>query len=414
MTLKHRQHPQRQLQPESFNMVVVAGRISDYGGGEKYINKLNSLLLDDSASRIHIIYGTDERGAKTREEPVGKGVIVHHPLYVPEKKQASSYVSRSLRYGREIARICGSEDVDLVHIHFSPFNPISLSSAFLSRLNRVPVMLTHHRDVHSFGLSLKTLAMRPITAVTERIVDKCTGVSLAACGIFKGKSEVIGSVVDTDFFRPDHPDINSKGFVERNGLDGKFVVVVPARFEEKKGQMHLLEAVPLVLRESGGKCNPAVVLAGFHKDHDFVKSLRDYARVQGLEDNVRILDLLPQDEVRNMLAASNCFCLPSDTEALPLSIIEASAMGKPVIVTRVGGCPEAVVEQAAGNKATGIIVEPRSPAQLAHAILTLWQRPELAHEMGDNGRDFSVNTYSAEKFLGRVKGFYYDLISGRK
>lgn len=395
-------------------MIVVAGRISDYGGGERYIRKLNSLLLDDSASRIHVIYGTEDRKAKGYEEPVGKGVIVHHPLYVPEVKQASSYVSRSLRYGRELVKICGSEDVDLVHIHFSPFNPISMSSAFLSRLNRVPVMLTHHRDVHSFGLSLKTLAIHPITAVTERIVDKCTGVSLAACSIFKGKSEVIGSVVDTDFFRPDHPDIDSKGFIERNGLEGKFVVVVPARFEEKKGQMHLLKAVPLVLRESGGECNPCVVLAGLHKDHDFVKSLRDYARVHGLEDNVRILDLLPQDEVRNMLAASNCFCLPSDTEALPLSIIEASAMAKPIIATRVGGNPEAVVEADPGKKATGILVDPQNPAQLALAILTLWQNPELAGQMSENGRDFAVNTYSHEIFLGRVKGFYYDIMHNRR
>ncbi|MFH1789234.1 MAG: glycosyltransferase family 4 protein [Candidatus Altiarchaeota archaeon] len=414
MVLRHRHHAQSQAQSESFNIVVIAGRISEYGGGERYINKLNSLLLDDSASRIHVIYGTDERGAKSREEPVGKGVIVHHPLYVSEASQASSYVSRSLHYGRELARICGSEDVDLVHIHFSPFNPISLSSALLSRFNRVPVMLTHHRDVRSFGFSLKSLAMRPIAAATTRVANKCTGVSIAACDVFRGHGEVIGSFVDTEFFRPDNPGINAKEFAEAHSLGGKFVVAVPARFEEKKGQMHLLKALPLVKRESGGRCDPCVVLAGLHKDSGFVESLQDYTRAQNLEGNVRILDMLPPEGVRDMLAASNCFCLPSDTEALPLSIIEASAMAKPVIATRVGGSPEAVVEEGPGKKATGILVEPQNPAQLAHAILVLWQNPGLASQLGVNGRGFAVNDYSPDNFLRRVKGFYYELISGRR
>jgi glycosyltransferase involved in cell wall biosynthesis len=418
MTLRQRRAtPERdgvvQRQPESFNIVELVGRIGEYGGGERYVRQLNRLLLDDTASRVHIIYGTGERGARSFEERVGRGVIVHHPLYVPEEAQSSKYISRSLRYGRELLRVCRAEDVDLVHIHFSPFNPISMYSAFLSKLNCVPVILTQHRDVRSFGLSLKTLAMHPIAAVTNRLADKCTGVSLAACAIFKGRWEVIGSVVDTEFFRPDHPDINAEGFIEANKLAGKFVVAVPARFEEGKGQMDLLQALPIVKKKSSGECDPVVVLAGLHNDPAFVSMLRRYATKNGLEDNVRILDLLSQGGVRDMLAASNVFCLPSHTEALPMSIIEASAMAKPVIATRVGGIPEAVVEDETGRNATGLLVDPKNPEQLADAIIALWRNPELAAVMSVNGREFAVNTFSPQQFINRVKGFYYELVSRR-
>jgi len=88
-------------------------------------------------------------------------------------------------------------------------------------------------------------------------------------------------------------------------------------------------------------------------------------RVQlGLGDRFRFLGF--RDDVHDLLAASDVFCLASRNEGLPVALMEAYALGLPVIATRVGGLPD-VIEDGR----SGLLVDPEDPGALARAILAL-------------------------------------------
>ena len=92
----------------------------------------------------------------------------------------------------------------------------------------------------------------------------------------------------------------------------------------------------------------------------------------------------------------NCYCfvLPSLSEGLPRVLIEAQALGKPVIATRVGGIPELISENE-----NGFLVEPKNSEQLAGKIKRLLENPQLSREMGERGKQFARDNFSNKKYI---------------
>ncbi len=108
-----------------------------------------------------------------------------------------------------------------------------------------------------------------------------------------------------------------------------------------------------------------------------------------LTDRVFLLGFLP--EARQYLKAFDIFILPSRTEALPYTILEAGLAELPIIATKVGGLPEIVDHQT-----NGILVEPENIDELKKAIEELMTNPDLSQKLGQNlsvkiSKDFSLN-----------------------
>jgi colanic acid/amylovoran biosynthesis glycosyltransferase len=101
----------------------------------------------------------------------------------------------------------------------------------------------------------------------------------------------------------------------------------------------------------------------------------------GLDDEVRLLGAVGEDEVRNELQKANLFALASHEEALGVATMEAMAMSLPVVVTGVGGVPELV-----GDGVEGLLVPARAPRAMAEAIARVMHDPALAVRMGRAGR----------------------------
>jgi L-malate glycosyltransferase len=100
-----------------------------------------------------------------------------------------------------------------------------------------------------------------------------------------------------------------------------------------------------------------------------------------------------------ILAKSDIFLLPSDTEGLPLSIIEAMGVGLPSIVTNVGGIPELIV-----NEETGLLIAKDSLEELVASIIRLVENQGLREQMGKAARSLYETTYTKKAFLEGVAG----------
>jgi len=87
----------------------------------------------------------------------------------------------------------------------------------------------------------------------------------------------------------------------------------------------------------------------------------------------------------DLMGAADAVCLASDAEGVPMAILEAMALGRPVVATDVGGVSEAVE-----SGVTGLLVPPNRPAQLAAAFEQLVFDPELRERLGAAGRQWAT------------------------
>jgi len=110
-------------------------------------------------------------------------------------------------------------------------------------------------------------------------------------------------------------------------------------------------------------------------------------------------------DVDELYPVMDIFVLPTHREGIGASILEASAMERPVIATKTGGCPEAVE-----NGKTGILIPVGDSEKLAEAIVYLLENPDKAREMGKAGREKILREYSKEVVFKRLGQEYNRLI----
>jgi glycosyltransferase involved in cell wall biosynthesis len=125
-----------------------------------------------------------------------------------------------------------------------------------------------------------------------------------------------------------------------------------------------------------------------------------------LHETVELLGT--RTDVDELLAAADVFVLSSDSEGLPMSVLEAMAAGLPVIASAVGGVPELVVD-----KETGALVPPRDSQALAAAIREIAGDPQLRDRLGQAGRRRAQHEFSLETCRQRHLDLYRDLLRKR-
>ncbi len=118
----------------------------------------------------------------------------------------------------------------------------------------------------------------------------------------------------------------------------------------------------------------------------------------------RVTNLGWQDDIRPHLRAADVLVLPSHREGFPGTLLQAGAMGLPVIATDICGCNEIVVDGE-----TGLLVPPRDATRLHHAMARLADDPSLRREMGLRARRRVVEKFSHERVWSALEKFYADV-----
>jgi glycosyltransferase involved in cell wall biosynthesis len=142
-------------------------------------------------------------------------------------------------------------------------------------------------------------------------------------------------------------------------------------------------------------------------DGPMLESWKSLASELGLKDRVHFVGWLPQQECANRLQSAIALVLPSLYECGGAVVLEAMAMGKPVIATRWGGPADYLDETC------GILVEPESYSNLvsgfANAMQTLIQSPELARTMGAAGRERALRDFDWQRKIDQIIVIYREL-----
>ena len=133
-------------------------------------------------------------------------------------------------------------------------------------------------------------------------------------------------------------------------------------------------------------------------------AVRDF----GLEDHVRFLGAVPQEQVLAALQTADLFLMSSLSEGLNTATLDAMAAGRPVVVTDVGGMREAVTDGVEGR-----LVPSRTPDALADAVLQLASDPELRVAMGRRGHRRVVQDFDSRETARALRAQYQRLLDER-
>jgi len=212
---------------------------------------------------------------------------------------------------------------------------------------------------------------------------------------------IVSAGIDVKAFSPDRFSLEERQRLrQERGLSPETVVVTMiARLIAPKGVREFLQAAERL----NGKAR--FVLIGEPDPGNFDsltwEEIQAYVR--------RGLVLAPgwQNDVLPWLAITDVFVLPSYREGTPVTVLEAMAMGLPVVATDVPGCREAVV---AGE--TGFLVPPRNVDELVQAIRKLVEDPALRRRMGQAGRARAVQRFAIERITAQYLDLYAELLRG--
>jgi glycosyltransferase involved in cell wall biosynthesis len=286
-----------------------------------------------------------------------------------------------------IARLFRRWDAGVVHTHNNGPLIYGASAARIARVGRV--FNTRHYGQYLDTSRRELLAVRLASRLVDKVVCVSDDSALVAArdGISPGKLRTIWNGIDVQRFsytgpRPDGP------------------IVVVARLSPEKDVETLIRAVaiasdgspPLRLEVAGdGPCRP-----------DLERLTHDL----GLSERVRFLGEV--QDVPGLLARASLFVLPSRTEGISLTLLEAMARGLPVVATRVGGNSQVVVEGE-----TGLLVPPQDPTSLAEALVRLRGSRDGMRRMGVEARRRVEALFEVRRMVSGYESLYLNQADGR-
>lgn len=293
-----------------------------------------------------------------------------------------------LRAKGRISKVIADFEPDVIHLH--PCGPeLAYYLPIRSKL-AIPTVLTLHNNYSQYGADYGPGSMfGRAFGLAERIVP----VSEDA----------------RDWMLSIHPSMADKTTVVHNGIplppppDGPLpweppVLTYVGRLEAQKRMDRLLEAFARV-----AAAHPAVRLRIVGTGTQLAPS-RAIARDLQIADLVEFTGAVEQAAVPDLLAGATIFVLASDFEGLPMAVLEAAGMGRPVVSTRAGGVPEAVIHEQ-----TGLLTDDE-PAALADAILRLLADRDLAERLGAAARAHVESSFSMAACARAYEALYAEAV----
>ena len=281
-------------------------------------------------------------------------------------------------------------NADVVHVH-SPL--IAAVARVLVRLmRRRPAIVTTEHNVWPRHARPTRLANRLTVGLEDHMLAVSAAVRDSMPARVRDRVEVLTHGIDLEGVRAEAGDRAAARAAL--GVDDETVVCVTvANLRNEKGYDTLLDAA--------ARCDGAPVRFFAAGQGPLEAELHERARALGLGDWFTFLGY--RESVAPVLAAADLFVLSSRHEGLPLAVMEALALGLPVVATAVGGVPEAVRDGI-----EGALVAPDDPAALADAVLRLAGDPARRAELSQAAAARAVE-FGAERAVGRIEAVYREV-----
>lgn len=279
---------------------------------------------------------------------------------------------------------------DIIHVH-SLINAGYLAFEISSKY-KIPYIVTEHSTAFARGL------------VTERAIKKLSSTvkssskNIAVSNEFK---ELLNHTFDIEEWCYIPNIVNSDFLAEKlqlskvNKYDFEFINI--CLLDQKKRVDILIKAFSKAFK-GGHKIKLKIGGDGPEK-----KNLELLVKSEGVSDQVSFLGLLKREQVRQEISRADAFVLSSEYETFGVVVIEALALGKPVIATRCGG-PESII-----TPEVGYLVTKNSVDEMATAMLELYENQNKFH--AENIRKYCAENFSEEAVVRKLEVVYEEVLN---
>ena len=303
-----------------------------------------------------------------------------------------------------LIKILRNERPDIVHTHTSKAGILGRWAAFFVR---VPVIIhTPHGHVFwgYFG-KLKTrifILLEKISAlVTDRLVmlteqEKIDHLHFHIAP--ENKFSVVHSGINLDEFS--NTSVDPAAMKRRLGIpEDNLIVGTVGRLTSIKGHRYLIEAARKI---AGSRPDTTFVILG---DGELLDELKNMVTRSDIEENIKFLGW--RSDVAEVMSTFDIFALPSLNEGMGRVLVEAMALGRPIVASNIGGIPDLVVDGE-----NGYLVPVGDVESLAARIRKLLDDPEKREEMGECGKKIAID-YSANAMVEKIDRVYRKLVVSR-
>ena len=379
--------------------ILYVNHTAEVSGAERSLLNLLAALPDTVTPCVatppgRLATAVADLGIQTTTIVGTAGSLRVHPVNTPV---ALAEMSAAAVQVRRAARRHGAE---LLHA-----NSIRAGVVLgLAPLSQTPT-LVHVRDCLPPG-SLTTATMRLIAATATTVVANSRYTARSMLGAAPGaRVEVVHNPVDLARWDPARIDrVRARARLGER-CEGRLLLGVVAQLSPWKGQDTAIEALKLVCREG---IDAQLLLIGSAKFVDqatrfdnaaYLTHLRELVTEAGLEDRVSWLG--ERDDVPELIRSLDTLLLPSWEEPFGRAVIEAMALGVPVIATNVGGPAEIIQD---GRE--GYLVAPGEPRAWAQAIRRIAESPEHGWQMGRAGRRRVEQAFTLDRHAAAMVALY--------
>ncbi len=357
----------------------------EFGGGERVFLQLIKRLRQ----QYRIAVATAEGGLFA--EAVRELGITLHPVDMTRQW--------SLKPMYQIRNILRKQTINIVHSQGARADVFSRIS---SRAYDVRNVCTIAMPVEGFDVGIvHRVIYRVFDRLTERYVDRYIVVSDVLetllhqqRGVSLERITRIYNGIEVDEYNDEHRDTQTRA---QCGIpDDAFLVVAIGRMVWQKGFDVLIHAWSEIASHVP---NARLLFVG---DGSLRGTLERLTHDVNIRDRVTFRGFEP--DVRPLLATADLVAVPSRREGFPMVILEAMAMAKPIVATRIDGVTEQMVDGV-----SGLLVPPSDPAALANGIVGLATHRERAVQLGRNARARVQQEFSVRRMVETTDSVYRSL-----
>ena len=336
-------------------------------------------------------------------------------VIAPASKAVSSFGDRFISIGRprpiptsgSIARVTISpwlssrikavlsrENFDIIHLH-EPLMPMLCTTVL--RLSQTANIGTFHachgRPAYNFAKPFGKWILKRWFRKLDGKIAVSKPAREFAYEHFPGYYNIIPNGVDLDHFSPAVSPIDEF-------CDGKLNILFVGRLEKRKGLNYLLEAFKQVKQEISNS-RLIIVGPGTRLRHKYEKQVMR----SGLKD-VAFVGFVAYDELPRYYKTADVFCAPATgRESFGIVLLEAMAMGKPIVASNIEGYASVVT-----HGVDGLLVPPQDEEMLAQALISLLTDQSLRQQMGARGKAKALE-YSWEQIAQKVLSYYVRVLT---
>jgi glycosyltransferase involved in cell wall biosynthesis len=354
------------------------------GGGERIVLRLASLLPQYGYRTSILTFSIHPASSVLQSE-------TPCPIYVLPLER--TYDLRAFRAALELRRFIKQQQIQLVQTFFESSD---IWAGFVAKALTSAKLIWSRRDMgilrgrkHEIAYRLMNRAPDAVFAVSDQVRQHCIEVDR----IDPGRVQTIYNGLNLS----DWENTNTQA------ASGQAVVSTVGNIRRVKGHDIFVRAAAIVAAQFP---DVSFNIAGEVLEPEYFAELETLIRDLGLSDRFHFAGGIKH--LREYLAKSDIFVLPSRSEGFSNALVEAMAASLPIVATNVGGNAEAVEDGV-----NGFLVPSEDVAALAAAMIQLLEDPKRSKAMGEAGRDTALSKFTTEAMMGKIVKTYKTLLAAR-